>query len=117
MSLADKYKEELKGQGIKTDFKTFKPKKDRTRAIIVTVAIVLAAVSYSAVYQNYNACSMSANYLSTSNAGSTNSTPVNTSFSLTCATNLVMYSVTIALMIAIIVLLILKALRLRKPKV
>ncbi len=114
MSLADKYNEALKEQGIKANIKTYKPKKDHTRQIIVIVAVVLAIVSYFAVYQNYGSCSMSANYLSSSSTSSTNSTLVTNSFSLNCATNSIMYSAAIALMITIIVLLIFKALKLRR---
>ncbi len=116
MGLADKYKETLKERGIKADFQTYKPKKDHIRLIIIVVAIALAIVSYLSVYENYNSCSMSAGALSASSTSSTNSTLVANSFSLNCATNSIMYSAAIALMITIIVLLIFKALRLRKPK-
>lgn len=113
MGLSEKYKEVLRSQGINANIESYKPKKDRTYLIIFIAAIIISVPSYFFVFQNYNSCSSAANYIST-NTGQSNSSAVTNSFSFKCGTNSILYSVTIALIIAVILLLILKALKAKK---
>ena len=114
MSLVDKYSEELKSQGIDINMHGTKIKKDRTKLFLVIIGAAIAIPIYSLIFANYNACIVYAGSLSTSSAGSSSS--LMGSFSLKCGTNSVMYSVSAAILIFIILMLILKILRTRKMR-
>ncbi len=105
MSLADKYREELKSQGINVEIKSIKIKKDRTKLFLAIIGIVLAVPLYFLIFTNYNSCSVTAAALSSSTAGVSS---ISGSFYFKCGLNAIMYSVSAALLIAIILLIILK---------
>ena len=108
MGLADKYKEVLKSRGVKIDLTTYKPKPSHLHLILALIALALIVPSYFFVYQNYDTCSSSAG---TSIIVAENSAIVTNPLKLNCGIDTALYSATIALMIAIIVLLTLKAAR------
>ncbi|MCL4391610.1 hypothetical protein M1112_02855 [Candidatus Parvarchaeota archaeon] len=112
MSLVDKYKEELKSQGITVDIRGTNPKKDRTKLILIIVGLALSIPIYFLIFTNYNSCSAYAVSLSNSTAGSSSYTTE--SFSLKCGINSVMYSVSAALLIFIVLLILLKIFKRRK---
>ncbi|MEM0143166.1 MAG: hypothetical protein QXL94_04345 [Candidatus Parvarchaeum sp.] len=113
MSLVDKYKEELKSQGINVDIKGTKIKKDRTKLILAIIGILIAIPIYFLIFTNYNACIVSANDLSSSTAGPVSSAG---SFYLKCGVNSIMYSISAALLIFIILLILMKVFR-KKPEI
>lgn len=111
MGLVDRYKEVLKAQGINANIESYKPKKDYTKIIIILIAIAIMLPLYFLVFQNYNACSITANLLSNQNSGATNSSAVTSSFSFKCATNSILYSASIALVVVIICSLFYKGIK------
>jgi len=111
MSLADKYKEELKSQGINVEINSIKIKKDRTKLIIAVIGIALAIPLYFLIFTNYNSCSVAAAALSGTTKGISS---ISGSFYFKCSLNAVMYSVSAALIISIILLIILKIIRKRR---
>ncbi|MCL4398748.1 MAG: hypothetical protein M1322_04090 [Candidatus Parvarchaeota archaeon] len=110
MSLADKYREELKSQGINVEIKGIKIKKDRTKLILILIGIALAIPIYFLIFTNYNSCSIYALALS----GGVSS--VSGSFYFKCGLNAIMYSVSAVLLISIILLIILKVIRKRRNR-
>ena len=108
MGLSDKYREELKSQGINVDIKGVKLKKDHTKWVLAAIAVIVAIPLYFLIFTNYNSCSISAAALSggvSSAAGS---------FYFKCGLNSAMYSVSAAILIFLVVLIALKILRKRK---
>ena len=113
MSLVDKYKEELKKEGVEINIQGTKIKKDRTKLFITLIRIALVVPIYFVIFSNYNSCIMYATNLSGSTSSSTTLTG---SFYLKCGVNSIMYSVSAALVIFIILLLILKVIKGRMIK-
>lgn len=110
MSLSDKYKEELKSQGINVEINSIKIKKDRAKLILIIIGIVLAVPLYFLIFTNYNSCSISAAALSSTTKGISS---ISGSFYFKCGLNAVMYSVSAALLISIILLILFKIIRKR----
>ena len=108
MGLADRYKEVLKNQGIKVNLTTYKPRPNHARLILTLITLALIIPSYIFVYQNYNACSLSAG---TSSIAVGNSAIATNPLKLNCGIDTTLYSATIALIITIVMLLMLKAAR------
>ncbi|MGC8533309.1 MAG: hypothetical protein ACP5MV_01620 [Candidatus Parvarchaeum sp.] len=113
MSLADKYKEELKSQGINVEINSIKIKKDRTKLILAIIGIALAIPIYFLIFTNYNSCSIYAAALS-STAGGTPS--ISGSFYFKCGLNAIMYSVSAAILIFIVLLIAVKIIRRGKKR-
>ena len=111
MSLADRYKEELKSQGINVEINSIKIKKDRTKLFLIIIGIVLALPLYFLIFTNYNSCSVTAAALSSTTKGISS---ISGSFYFKCGLNAVMYSFSAALIISIILLIILKIMRKRR---
>ena len=113
MGLADNYREELKSQGINVEISSVKIKKDRTKLILAVIGIALAFPLYFLIFTNYNSCSIYASALSriTSSPSS-----ISGSFYFKCGLNAVMYSVSAALLIFLVLLIILKVIRKRKSR-
>ncbi|EEZ92994.1 MAG: hypothetical protein BJBARM4_0380 [Candidatus Parvarchaeum acidiphilum ARMAN-4] len=108
MGLSDKYREELKSQGINVEIQSVKLKKDHTKWILAAIAVIIAIPLYFLIFTNYNSCSISAAALS----GSTSS--ISGSFYFKCGLDSAMYSVSAAILVFLIVLIALKLLRKKK---
>ncbi|EFD93168.1 MAG: hypothetical protein BJBARM5_0037 [Candidatus Parvarchaeum acidophilus ARMAN-5] len=106
MSLVDRYREELKSQGINVDIQGTKIKKDRTKLFLFIIGAAIAIPVYFLIFTNYNACVVYAGNLSAVSGGS--SSALNGSFYLKCGVNSIMYSVAAALLIFIILLILMK---------
>jgi ABC-type Fe3+ transport system permease subunit len=109
MGLVDRYKEELKSQGIDVNIKGTKLKKDRTNLLLGIIGAAMAIPIYFLIFTNYNECTVYAGKIS----GVSSATG---SFYLKCGVNSMMYSVAAALLIFIVILVILKALRSRSRR-
>ncbi|MCW1294425.1 MAG: hypothetical protein OH338_00070 [Candidatus Parvarchaeota archaeon] len=113
MSLADKYKEELKSQGINVEINSVKIKKDRTKLILAIIGIALAIPLYFLIFTNYNSCSIYAAALSSASGGVSS---ISGSFYFKCGLDAIMYSVSAAILIFLVLLIILKIVRRRKNR-
>ncbi|MCL4376173.1 hypothetical protein M1558_01625 [Candidatus Parvarchaeota archaeon] len=113
MSLADKYREELKSQGINVEINSVKIKKDRTKLILLIIGIALAIPLYFLIFTNYNSCSI---YAATLSSTTSSVSSVSGSFYFKCGLNSIMYSVSAALLIFLILLIALKIIRKRKNR-
>lgn len=112
MGLVDKYREELKSQGINIDIQGTKPKKDRTKLFLAIIGIAIAIPLFYAIFTGYNACVLSASQLSSVSASP--SSVLNGPFSFKCGVNSIMYSAAAALLIFIILMILLKIFRRKK---
>ncbi len=111
MSLADNYKKELKSQGINVEINNIKIKKDRTKLILIIIGIILVIPLYFLIFTNYNSCSIAASSLSSTTKGISS---ISSSFYFKCDLDAAMYSVSAALIISIILLIILKIIKKRR---
>jgi len=113
MSLADKYKEELKSQGINVEINSIKIKKDRTKLILSLIGIVLAVPLYFLIFMNYNSCSVyAATLLGTTGGGSS----LSGSFYFKCGLDAAMYSVSAAILIFLVLLIAIKIMNRKKGR-
>ncbi len=110
MSLVDNYREELKSEGVDINIHGSKIKKDRTKLLLIVIGIVLAVIIYYIIFNNYNACTIYASSISSSSGSST----LSGSFYLKCGTDAIMYSVSAALLIFIVLLISMKIIKNRK---
>jgi ABC-type Fe3+ transport system permease subunit len=109
-NLIDRYKETLKEQGVRKSVPAYKIKKDKTTLFLLIVVLAVGLPLYLLIFQNYSSCTVYDNGL-LSVEGSIGA-PFN--LYINCGVNTLMYSIAAALFIAIMVFLILKALKYRR---
>ena len=103
MGLADRYKEELKKQGIDVKIDAYRPPKYHDKVIAFLIIVIIGTPFYYLVYNNYRSCTLFESPLP-----SINGSVISTASGLKCGTNTILYSVVIAIFIVICVLLFLK---------
>lgn len=103
MGLADRYKENLRAQGIDVKLTLYKQKKNETSLIIFIISLMITVPTYTYLYLGYSSCAI--------NEGAILPGPGINSLLFKCATDFGLYGAVAALLIAIIILLFIKALR------
>ena len=107
MGLIDKYKDALREQGLRQNVPVYKVRHNKTNIYLLLLIIAVGAPIYILIYGNYAYCN--------SNVGVIGSVvPVTSTIAISCGIDAIMYSITAALVIALMVFLVLKALKYRR---
>ncbi len=107
MSLIDRYKETLQGQGVQQNITAYKKRRNKTKIYLLIIVLAIGIPAYFFIFKRYTYCSSNIGVVS----GPTN---VISTIGISCGVETVMYSVIAALSIALLVFITLKALKYKK---